>query len=50
MAKSAAAGDEEAGAGKLPFPPMNKALHASVGRLTGGVSPAALSLAYTDWI
>jgi polyhydroxyalkanoate synthase subunit PhaC len=25
-------------------------LHASIGRLTGGISPVALSLAYTDWI
>jgi polyhydroxyalkanoate synthase len=50
MPKCAAAGADEASAGKLPFPPMDKALHASIGRLTGGVSPAALSLAYTDWI
>jgi len=34
----------------LEFPKMDKVLHASIGRLTGGVSPAALSLAYTDWI
>jgi len=44
MPKTAAA---DAG---LEFPKMDKVLHASIGRLTGGVSPAALSLAYTDWI
>jgi polyhydroxyalkanoate synthase len=44
MPKTAAADAE------LEFPKMDKVLHASIGRLTGGVSPAALSLAYTDWI
>ena len=44
MPKTAAAG-----AG-LEFPKMDKALHASIWRLTGGISPAALSLTHTDWI
>src|SRR5271157_1854530 len=50
MPKTAAAGAEEVGGPKLEFPTMDKVLHASIGRLTGGISPAALSLAYTDWI
>ena len=25
-------------------------MHAALGRLTGGISPVALSLAYSDWI
>ena len=50
MPKTAAPGAEEVGGSKLEFPTMDKVLHASIGRLTGGTSPAALSLAYTDWI
>ena len=50
MPKTAAAGAGEASGCKLEFPTMDKVLHASIGRLTGGISPAALSLAYTDWI
>ena len=48
MPKTAAAGAEEVGGSKLEFPTMDEVLHASIGRLTGGISPAALSLAYTD--
>ena len=40
----------EASGCKSEFPAMDKVLHASIGRLTGGISPVALSLAYTDWI
>ncbi len=50
MPKTAAAGAEEVGGCKLEFQAMDKVLHASIGRLTGGISPPALSLAYTDWI
>ena len=50
MPKTAAAGAGEASGCKLEFPAMDKVLHASIGRLTGGISPVALSLAYTDWI
>ena len=50
MPKTAAAGTENVGGCKLESPTMDKVLHASIGRLTGGISPAALSLAYTDWI
>ena len=28
----------------------DRALHAMLARLTGGISPAALLLAYTDWL
>ena len=50
MPKTAAAGTENVGGCKLESPTLDKVLHASIGRLTGGISPAALSLAYTDWI
>jgi polyhydroxyalkanoate synthase len=50
MQKIAVTKAETADACKLPFPAMDRVLHASIGRLTGGVSPAALSLAYTDWV
>ncbi len=50
MQKTLSAGTEEISAPKLPLPSMDKAVHASIGRLTGGISPAALSLAYTDWV
>ena len=50
MPKTAATGAGEASGCKLEFPAMDKVLHASIGRLTGGISPVALSLAYTDWI
>ena len=50
MPKTAATGAGEASGCKLEFPTMDKVVHASIGRLTGGISPAALSLAYTDWI
>lgn len=29
--------------------PLDRALHAMLARLTGGISPLALSLAYLDW-
>ena len=29
---------------------FDRPLHAAVARLTGGISPAALSQAYTDWL
>jgi len=32
-----------------PVPSFDQPLHASMARLTGGLSPVALSLAFTDW-
>ncbi len=32
-----------------PPPPLDRLLHAAAGRLTAGLSPAALALAYVDW-
>ena len=34
----------------LPAPSLDRPLHAAVARFTGGVSPAALSQAYIDWL
>ena len=33
-----------------PWPSMDPVLHAAIARMTGGLSPAALSLAYVDWL
>ncbi|MGB7914533.1 MAG: poly-beta-hydroxybutyrate polymerase N-terminal domain-containing protein [Rhodomicrobium sp.] len=50
MQKTLTISGENSDAPKLQLPPMDKALHAAIGRVTGGISPAALSLAYTDWL
>jgi polyhydroxyalkanoate synthase len=36
--------------GSDPPAAVDRLLHAGIGRLTGGVSPIALSLAYMDWV
>src|SRR5689334_17939460 len=32
-----------------PFALLDRAVHAAIARLTGGLSPAALALAFFDW-
>jgi hypothetical protein len=43
------AGCEPPEAMRVSIPSLDRSLHAAVARLTGGVSPAALSLAFEDW-
>jgi len=50
MEKALTAKDKGEPTPALRWPPMDRALHAAVGRMTAGISPAALSLAYTDWL
>lgn len=33
----------------MPAPDLDQRLHAAMARLTGGISPAALAVAWTDW-
>lgn len=53
-AHAASGGSEPAGAPSLQAPEdagaaLDRAVHAAIGRLTGGLSPAAMALAWFDW-
>jgi polyhydroxyalkanoate synthase len=53
-ADAASSGPEPAAASSLPAPEdagsaLDRAVHAAMGRLTGGLSPAAMALAWFNW-
>ena len=48
---AAAAPPQDAPANAIPAPEaLDRALHAVAARFTGGLSPAAISLAFADWL
>ena len=50
LVTTAAALEPDHEVGTIPVEGLDRSLHASLGRLTRGVSPAALLLAYVDWM